>query len=190
MPDVDTGVDGTLAHAEAVISDKPTITPAEFAARYAECVYRFAVMVAPPGHDPQDLTQDALIKALRHLPRFDPTRGTIEAWLWRIVVNVARDAGRVSTRIENMVERLALGQRALSPHASTESLALRHLDDQELLAAVRRLPKRYRSIIALRFGAGLTFPEIADALGTTRMAVVQATRRALDRLRSQLEEPN
>jgi RNA polymerase sigma factor (sigma-70 family) len=52
---------------------------------------------------------------------------------------------------------------------------------------VRRLPRRYRVVIALRFGAGLTFPEVAEAMGTSRMAVQQAMRRALDRLRSDPE---
>jgi RNA polymerase sigma-70 factor (ECF subfamily) len=183
-------VEGLLAGTDAVLEEHTTFTPEVFAARYAERVHRFAEMVASPGVDPQDLAQEALIKALRNLARFDPTRGTVEAWLWRIVVNVSRDGGRVTARFEGMVERLALRQRDEQTEASAESVALRNISDQELLAAVRRLPKRYRSIIALRFGGGLTYPEIADALGTTRMTVVQAMRRALVRLRDQLEEPN
>jgi DNA-directed RNA polymerase specialized sigma subunit len=40
--------------------------------------------------------------------------------------------------------------------------------------------------IAFRYGAGLRSGEVADLLGTTRMAVVKGTRRALDQLRIEL----
>jgi RNA polymerase sigma factor (sigma-70 family) len=68
-----------------------------------------------------------------------------------------------------------------------EASVFRRPRDRELIEAVRRLPRRCRSVMALRYGAGLSSAEIAGALGTTRMAVVKATRRALDRLRTELE---
>ena len=127
------------------------------------------------------------MRALAHLDRFDPSRGTEEAWLWRIVVNLARDAGRASGRGGILLERLTgLGDRAGSA-ASAEAVALDRLRDRDLVEAIRRLPRRHRTVIALRYGAGLRSSEVAELLGTTRMAVVQATRRALGRLRKDLE---
>jgi RNA polymerase sigma factor (sigma-70 family) len=159
----------------------------EFAAVYAERVHRFAVAVAPAGHDPQDLAQEALLKALVALDRFDPRQGSMESWLWRILVNTARDAGRFNGRVQALLDRWHLAHERPSMEDSSEAVALRNLGDRELLAAVRRLPNRYRLIIALRFGAGLTFPEIAAATGTSRMAAQLAMRRALDRLRQDPE---
>jgi RNA polymerase sigma factor (sigma-70 family) len=146
-------------------------------------VRRFAVMVSPPGADPDDVAQQAMLRAIERLPGFDPRRGSLDAWLWRIVVNLARDAGRVARRRELVVERLRRGQPAA---ASPEAVALGHLRDAELVAAVRRLPRRYRTLVALRYGADLSAAEIAAALGTTRMTVAKALRRALDRLRADL----
>jgi RNA polymerase sigma-70 factor (ECF subfamily) len=155
---------------------------------YAERVHRFAVTVAPPGHDPQDLAQEALLKALGGLDRFDPRHGSMEAWLWRIVVNTAWDAGRFNGRVQRLLDRWRLAAAGIDGAAdSSEAVALRNLDDRELLAAVRRLPRRYRVIIALRFGAGLKFSEIAEATGTTRMGAQLAMRRALDKLRQDPE---
>ena len=74
-----------------------------------------------------------------------------------------------------------------TPESSAESAALERLHNRELVEAVRRLPRRYRSLIALRYGAGLSPTQIANTLGTTPMAVIKATRRALDRLRQDLE---
>jgi RNA polymerase sigma factor (sigma-70 family) len=159
-----------------------------FSRTYLQRVHRFAVLVSPPGTDPEDVAQDAMVSALAQLDRYDSSRGSVDAWLWRIVVNRGRDAGRVARRIELLVERLAtLGRPDHSAEVSPESLALDRIRDEELIAAVRRLPRRYRTLIALRYGAGRSSPEISEMLGMTRMAVVKATRRALDRLRNELE---
>jgi RNA polymerase sigma factor (sigma-70 family) len=152
--------------------------------RYVTRVHRFAVMVSPRGADADDLAQQALLRALEAIDSFDPRRGTLDAWLWRIVVNVGRDAGRVARRRELLVERLARDHYTVG--ASPETVALDQLRDRELVAAIRDLPRRYRSLIALRYGAGLSPDEVAAVLGTTRMAVAKATRRALDRLRARL----
>jgi RNA polymerase sigma factor (sigma-70 family) len=169
----------------------PAVAPSAdaFAAAHLGRLLRFAAMVSPPGADPRDLAQEAMVRALEHLDRFDPERGGAEAWLWRIVVNLARDAGRVAGRTELLFERLAAHAGPLAT-ASAETAALDRMRDQELVDAVRRLPRRHRTLIALRYGAGLSSPEIADLLGTTRMAVVKATGRALARLRKDLEVPS
>jgi RNA polymerase sigma factor (sigma-70 family) len=179
----------TLPTSDREAADEPPPrTPEAFAERYTERVHRFALMVSPPGCDAEDLAQDAIVRALRGLYRFDPSRGSMDAWLWRIVVNLARDAGRASSRMALRLERLVAREGPPGSEPSAEVLAIRQIGDRELLDAVRRLPGRYRTVIALRFGAGLTQIEIGEALGVSRMAVAQTTRRALDRLRRELEE--
>jgi RNA polymerase sigma-70 factor (ECF subfamily) len=176
---------------EPLDSTKPRAMTAEaLSATYLPRVLRFAMLVSPRGIDPEDVAQDAMVTALGRLDQFDPSRGSVDAWLWRIVVSRARDAGRVARRTELLLERiLAPSDQGLTLEPSPESVVLERLRDQDLIAAVRRLPRRYRTVIALRFGAGLSSPEVAEMLQTTRMAVVKTMRRALDRLRKDLEEP-
>ena len=162
------------------------VTAEALAAAYLTRVHRFAVMVCPPGADPEDLAQQAMLKALERAAKFDPRRGTLDAWLWSIVANVARDAGRLARRRDFLLERIALQEQTRVAGASPEGLALERIRDQDLIAAVRALPRRDRTLIALRYGAGLRSVEIAELLGTTRMAVLKATRRGLDRLRIEL----
>lgn len=164
----------------------PPISAEAFTALYLPRVLRFALLVSPPSVDPEDVAQEAMITALTRLATFDPSRGSIEDWLWRIVVSRSRDAGRAARRWELLLERLLL-LRLQSAIASPESLALQRIRDQDLVEALRRLPRRYRTIVALRYGAGLSSPEVADALGTTSMAVKKALRRALNRVRADLE---
>lgn len=171
----------------AAASDTPAdkvLSPVDFAERYADRVHRFALLVSESAEDAEDVAQDALMAALIALPRYDPRRGTMDAWLWRIVANRWRDRGRRLTRMRAAMERL---RSAEAPHhASPEAIALEHLDDDALIARVRCLPPAYRTVVALRYAAGLSVEETAKSLDTTPMAIKHRARRALDMLRVQL----
>lgn len=160
-------------------------SPTELCEQYASRVYRFAAMVSRGEVEADDLAQDALERAIRRLGTFDPARGTIDAWLWRIVLSAAADAGRVAKRRHLLVERLRTFAERTPPTGPVPALPV---PGSELLAAVRRLGPRDRAIVALRFGAGLDYAEVGAALGMTPAAAGVAGRRALARLRTDLEE--
>src|SRR5947209_1446110 len=86
------------------------LTPEQLCLGYAHRVYQFALMVSRDTTEAEDLAQDALIRAISRLDQFDPASGTLETWLWRIVTNVARDAGRVKRRQRALLQRLFLTQ--------------------------------------------------------------------------------
>ncbi|HEV1996954.1 MAG TPA: sigma-70 family RNA polymerase sigma factor [Candidatus Dormibacteraeota bacterium] len=159
----------------------------EVVARYWEQAYRFAAMVAPTAHESQDIAQEALIVVVRRLTSFDPRRGAFDAWLWRIVLNIARDSGRASVRRASLWERLERDHRVVED-ADVEDIVVRRLDDTRLLGAVHSLKPRPRTLVALRFGAQLSYPEIGAQLGISEAAAIMATRRALATLRTKLEE--
>jgi RNA polymerase sigma factor (sigma-70 family) len=152
--------------------------------RYAELVFRFATMVAGSTLEAEDLAQTALAKALVALPRYDPRRGEPAPWLWRIVVNAARDAGRAARRRELLLQRLDALER---PRVTLDDIPA-GISDERLLAGIRDLTRLQRSVIALRYGADLEFTDVARALGTSRGAAVMACHRALVTLRGALRE--
>jgi len=149
-------------------------------ARYTTRVYRFAAMVSRSSHDAEDLAQTALERAIRTLPSFDPRRGDVEGWLWRIVANAATDARRRATRRRLLVESLARRADGLINPGPPET------SDEVLLAAVRGLPDRQRAAIALRYGADLELRAIGAMLGVSEAGTSMLIRRALDRLRAEL----
>lgn len=155
--------------------------------RYWERAYRFAALVSRNDQDSLDIAQEALLQVVKRLEQFDPRRGSLDSWLWRIVVNVARDAGRASARRASLLERLRLHQRGI-PEPDVEERALRRLTDEQVMEAVRRLKPRARTLIALRFGAQLSYGEIAEHLHVSEAAALMATRRALHGLREHLDE--
>jgi RNA polymerase sigma-70 factor (ECF subfamily) len=166
-----------------VAADTP-VTADALCETYAGRVYKFAQLVSSDSAEAEDLAQDALERAIRGLKTFNPAKGDIEGWLWRIVVHAGRDAGRIAGRHRLLVERLAdlwlLDDKAVDLGDQ--------LRTEEVLAAVRELSPRHRSVVALRYGADLTYREIGHALGISEAAALMATRRALANLRNRLAQ--
>ena len=73
--------------------------------------------------------------------------------------------------------------REAVPDTALETVALR----DELARALAALSAEEREAIALRFGAELTLPEIAAALGEKLTTVEGRVYRALRKLRAELE---
>ena len=155
---------------------------------YAERVYRFASMVSKGAVDAEDLAQEALERAIRSIDSYDSRRGSVESWLWQIVVNTARDAGRVERRRQLSLDRMV----ALLPRPTRGDVAALDstLSDDELMQAIRRLGPRDRALIALRYGADLDYAAVGASLGLSAEAAGVATRRALTALRSSLHPEN
>jgi RNA polymerase sigma-70 factor, ECF subfamily len=162
------------------------ITPEELCERYSPSVCRFAAMAAGSTTDADDLAQEALLRAVRGLRTYDASRGSMEAWLWRVVVNAAKDAAGSRQRVRDLVERL--GATALLESESVEDTVLIRLRDAALHKQLRRLPTRDRTMLALRYGVGLDSRQIGEALGLSSDSAAKAIRRALARLRARLEE--
>jgi RNA polymerase sigma-70 factor (ECF subfamily) len=175
----------TLTLTDAQTSRTAPISADDLCRLYAHDVCRFAAMMAGP-QDAEDLAQDALLRAVRGLGTFDPSRGSMGAWLWRIVANAARDAAGRRQRLRDLVIRVGV----LAPRQSetVEETALSRMRDAELHAQIRLLPLRDRTLIALRYGAGLDAREVGDAVGLSAESASRALHRARARLRARLEE--
>jgi len=159
------------------------ITPDAICEAYAARVFKFAQLVSRDSANAEDLAQDALERAVRGLATFDPARGSVEAWLWRIVVNAARDSGRIARRerlvFESLVERW-------TPEGESPGVADIRLEP--VMSAVRSLSSRHRAVIALRYGADLTHRDVGKALGISEAAALMSIKRALAILRRRLSE--
>jgi len=157
------------------------VTPEELCSLYAERVCRFAAVVAGRECDPEDIAQDALLKAITKLDRFDPERGSMESWLWRIVANTAKDATRKERLRALLTERLG---RREAEVINLEDVAVERLAAGELLDATARLSPRDRELLGLRFVADLDTASVGAIVGLSAESARRAIGRALDRLRS------
>jgi RNA polymerase sigma factor (sigma-70 family) len=159
-----------------VIRRKEAVDPAEIEALYRTRLADFRRVAAAIVGDVErgsDAVQDAFASALRKRKSF---RGEapVEAWLWRLVVNQARDERRAVRRAPVPV--------LLSANGSTTH------EDARLAAAIAALPERQRLAVFLRYYADLDYASIAEALGVKGGTVAAALNAAHDNLRKALEE--
>jgi RNA polymerase sigma-70 factor (ECF subfamily) len=126
---------------------------------------RAAAAIAGDVGAGEDAVQDAFAKAVRKRRSFRG-RGSLEAWVWRIVVNAARDARRKRGPLLGLRDR----PEAPTPNGDGNSLPLELLTD------------RQREVLFLHYYADLDYTTIAEALGIspgTVGATLSTARRAL-----------
>jgi RNA polymerase sigma-70 factor (sigma-E family) len=153
----------------------------EMYAAHALRLVRVAVLLLGDQPSAEDVVQDAFLGLYKAVPRLRD-QGKALPYLYSAVVNGARSVLR--TR-----KRAAL--RRVPPELpvwSAEAAAMAGEDRRAVLAAVARLPRRSREVLALRYYLDLTDPEIAAALGISRGTVSSTASRALAVLGRDLEE--
>jgi RNA polymerase sigma-70 factor (ECF subfamily) len=156
--------------------------------RHQRAALRTAFAVMGSESEAEDVTQEAFVKAFRALPRFREGL-PLRPWLMQIVANEARNRRRSRGRRERLAVRAAaVGGAASRESGSAEDLALGAVSAGELRAALARLDDRDRTVIALRYFAGLSEAETAAALDVPAGTVKSRLSRALERLRDELGE--
>lgn len=109
------------------------------------------------------------------------------AYLRRSVVNASRSV----LRHRGVEERWLVGETArtrsgLAPSAEQQALA--HESGDRLMNALRRLPRRQREVLTLRYYLDLSEAQIADALGISAGSVKSHASRGLAALRAEMED--
>ena len=138
--------------------------------------------------DVQDVAQDAFIKAYMALPGF---RGeaAFYTWLYRIAVNSAKNylmaKGRRPANVDVDAEEAEFFETsdALKENASPERLALTEEIKHVIFDTIENLPEELKVAIQLREIDGMSYDEIAAAMGcpigTVRSRIFRA-RDAID----------
>jgi RNA polymerase sigma-70 factor (ECF subfamily) len=134
----------------------------------------------------EDVLADAFERVLRARRRFDPRRASEKTWLYSIALNALRDHLRRAD-----AEARAL-QRAQPVSASAGGGDIDHgleaVEERDRLGrALAALSDEEREAVSLRYGADLAIPEIAQALDEKLTTVDGRLRRALRKLREELD---
>jgi RNA polymerase sigma-70 factor (sigma-E family) len=141
---------------------------------------RMAVLLVDDIATAEDVVQEAFTALHQNQHRLREPQSAL-AYLRTTVVNNARSVLR---RRQTARRHLSLARLEDAQPADSELLlAAAH---QEVLAAVRQLPDRQREVLTLRYWAGLTETEIAQALGISGGAVKSNASRGMDKLETML----
>lgn len=123
-------------------------------------------------------------RVLRGRSRFDRRRASEKTWIYTIALNCLRDQVRRRGAEARAVERSAVAAAAREggPDRALEQVERR----DQLGRALAALSTEEQEAVALRFGADLTVPEIAELLEQPLTTVEGRVYRALRKLRDEL----
>ena len=156
--------------------------------RYRTPAYRVAYRLLGHEADALDAVQEGFVKALTHLDSFRG-QSSFKTWLLRVVSNAALDLGRQRGRREtlSLAENTADQDGPAGSDDPTRRLERADLRRQ-LDEALATLPEAQRRTFVLHADAGLSYREVADALGISIGTVMSRLYYARQKLRAFLAE--
>jgi RNA polymerase sigma-70 factor (ECF subfamily) len=144
-------------------------------------VYSFGMKMCGDREDAREVLQETLIAVARSVRDF---RGasSLSTWLYTI----ARSFCIKRRRRPRPEEPLDLPDQIADPNVDPEGAAAKQEVEKLLLAELGELDARYREVLVLRDGEGLTAPETAEVLGISVEAVKSRLHRARLQVRDRL----
>jgi RNA polymerase sigma-70 factor (ECF subfamily) len=141
---------------------------AELVTRYTAPVFNLAFRLTGDRAEAENVAQEAFLRAYVALPH-SRTDLAFKPWLFQIAVNLCRDLARKkrpAAFAELAQEDGIAPEEAIEDQAPLllETVAERELE-RALARAVDGLPEAYRAVVTLRYTEGLSYEEMAAALG-------------------------
>jgi RNA polymerase sigma-70 factor (ECF subfamily) len=149
---------------------------------YHAPVYRYVAARVGRPSDAEDLAQLVFVKALEALPRYESRGVPFGGWLFKLARNVVID--HIRTRREGAPLDLLVERP--HPDDGPDELAVLRQELDSIAYALRRLTPDQREAIELRFFAGLSAREAAEAMGRQEGTVRGLQFRAIGALRREL----
>jgi len=150
--------------------------------RWQGPVYRFTRRMMASDEDARDATQDTLVKVLRKLDQYDPTR-PFATWVFGIARNTCIDEFRRRKR-----RSWDEPGEVVDPGPSPLQVVSEQHRAERLEQALERLAPLYREILVLYHFEHLKYAEIADVLDIPIGTVMNRIFRARKKLRVIYEE--
>jgi RNA polymerase sigma factor (sigma-70 family) len=149
--------------------------------RYARPVHGYLARLTGSPSTAEDLVQLTFLSLVRARGRFQPG-SRFKPWLYAIATNAARDSQRRGRRPEELTPE---GELPASIPADTPGPRDSGLENA-VQRALAQLPEGQRIPILLHRFEGMSFAEVADAMGLTESAVKVRAHRGYERLRELL----
>ncbi len=129
----------------------------------------------------EDLHSEVFEKVLKKIGEFDPSKASLNTWIFTITRNTVIDHFRRSKPSEELDENLSDNVELDEDLLNSETLS-------ELAAALRKLPQQMMDIIVLRYYDGKPLTEIAEMMNLSYGAVKLRHQNAVLMLRQALTD--
>jgi RNA polymerase sigma-70 factor, ECF subfamily len=176
-------------------------TPVDKGAEFQACVrasldslHNYALLLARPPEDHEDLLQDSLIRGFRGFDSFDRAL-PFKAWMFGIIRNTYIDRYRhrklrpLEEPLDDEQPSASMDSPLYSIPLAPEDILLRQEAIEQVRAGIRRLPLLMREVVELRDIEELSYRAIATIIDRPIGTVMSRLYRGRNLLRTYLVEP-
>jgi RNA polymerase sigma-70 factor, ECF subfamily len=164
---------------------KPAFSLDEFEAAalpHRHDLYRAARHAVGNAAEAEDLVQEVYLQAWKSFHRFEP--GTnCRAWLFKILFHVVHHHRRKWWKFEWVTDG---DESSVFDTMAWEPPVAQHLSDEDVLAALDKLPPRFREAVLLADVQEFSYKEVADVLSIPIGTVMSRLNRGRKLLRAEL----
>ncbi|MBL4609061.1 MAG: RNA polymerase sigma factor SigX [Halopseudomonas sp.] len=162
-----------------------TVAYEELMRRYQRTLFNVCARYLGNERDADDVCQEVMLKVLHGLRQFEG-KAKFKTWLYSITYNECITQYRKEKRKRRLLDALSLDpQEEETPELDATQVTDRASLDRWLV----HVNQVDREILVLRFVAELEFQEIADIMRMGLSATKMRYKRALEKLRSHLDNP-
>ena len=148
---------------------------------HAASLFRIALWLTRDHSEAEDLVQETLVEALGSFHRFVP--GTnCHAWLVSILYH--RNSKR--RRVANRLVLVSDADERIAETAVFEAATPQNVTDEDVLTALRRLPRNFQEVVILADIEEMSYKEIAAAINVPIGTVMSRISRGRKLLRTEL----
>lgn len=165
--------------------------------RHQRRAFAIALGLVRDENDARELVQDAFLRVYKSLPTFQGT-SSFFTWLYRIITNLSidliRKPGRQTTDLEEAKLELDEGADLDLPFlgrfdgADPADVVRRGEIAGRLRAALDALPSYHRAVILMREIEGLSYEEMAQAMGVSKGTIMSRLFHARQKLQRALAD--
>lgn len=162
--------------------------------RHQRRAFAIAIGVLRDENDAREVVQEAFIRVYRGLDAFNGS-SSFFTWLYRIVTNLAIDVRRKPSRRETELdETRRLDEEEDVPllsridGADPVDVVRRKEIAQRIRAALDELPSYHRDVIVMREVSGMSYEEMAEAMGVSKGTIMSRLFHARQKLQRALQD--
>ncbi|MEH7353641.1 sigma-70 family RNA polymerase sigma factor [Neobacillus drentensis] len=171
--------------AEVIETEDKEVLIDEIMIRYGQEILQLVYSYVKNKGLAEDLTQDIFIKCYKSLHTYSG-KSKLRTWLWRIAINHCKDYLK-SWYNRNVVMTDEEPANSRTKKEIVEQVVIQKEEDDELIAAIMKLPIKYREVIYLFYYEELSIKEIAVLTDTGDNTVKTRLKRAKELLKERLE---
>lgn len=138
----------------------------EFYRQYASMVLALLMKMLGSRAEAEEILQEVFVELWRRAPQYDPTRGSVVAWVVTVARCRALDALRARTRRHgDRQSEYGEGDAMVTESGRPDVLVSSTRWHQALRQAFQRLSAEQRAVLELSYFQGMSHGQIADTLG-------------------------